>query len=580
MKRTLSLTIALMVAATGLVAQSLEDGKKFMYYERFQSAKDVFQKLVTANASNAEAAYWLGQSYLGLEDAANAKKVYQTAMQTNATAPLLLTGMGQIQLMEGNTSGARSNFDMAINNTKSKDLEVLHAVARANVNVKAGDANYAVSKLQLATALKGFKDASVLITLGDAYRKLIDGGNAVLSYKNALIMNPGLAAARYKEGLIYETQKNREFFLPAYEDAVKIDPNYGPAYYSLYVYWYFRDVTKAEDFLNKYIAVIDQDPQNDYYRIDLKYASKKYAEAISESDLLINKVGVGVIKPRIYKLKAYSYKSLSDFTNALKSADEYFSKVNQEDIVPKDYELYGDILSGIPGSETKAYPYYEKAMGADTVAENKTAYLQKAADLAKRLKDKPGIAYWLQKQYDSKKSPNNVDLYNLGRAYFDAGGEDFSYYAKADTIFKTYTEKYPDQAYGYYWCARTNWSIDTSMVNGMANNCFEKFIQVATTSKDSVSFRPQIKIAYKYFIGYNIFVKKDYKTAIDFCDKILAIDPSDKEAGEYKRQLSGKGGTSSTSGGTGTGNSQPAQTKPASAGAKPSGTKPASAPKK
>jgi hypothetical protein len=77
------------------------------------------------------------------------------------------------------------------------------------------------------------------------------------------------------------------------------------------------------------------------------------------------------------------------------------------------------------------------------------------------------------------------------------------------------------------------------MVNSMANPHFEKFVQVASASKDSVSFRPQIKLAYKYFIGYNIFVKKDYKVAIEFCDRILAIDPNDAEAKEYKRQLTG-----------------------------------------
>ena len=73
----------------------------------------------------------------------------------------------------------------------------------------------------------------------------------------------------------------------------------------------------------------------------------------------------------------------------------------------------------------------------------------------------------------------------------------------------------------------------------MANPHFAKFVEVASASKDSVSFRPQVKLAYKYFIGYNIFVKKDYKVAIEFCDKILAIDPTDAEATEYKRQLTG-----------------------------------------
>jgi tetratricopeptide (TPR) repeat protein len=565
MKRSFSLMLVAVVFIQQAFSQSVDEGKKFMYYERFQSARDVFQKLLTANPSNADAAYWLGQAYIGLEDVAKAKQTYQTGLQSNPTSPILMAGMGQIELIENKTTDARNHFDMAVNNSKSKDIEVLHAVGRANAYTKAGDANYGISILQKATVLKGFKDAGVWITIGDSYRKLINGGDAVMAFKNALGINPALAAAKYKEGLIYESQKNRDFFLPAYEEAIKLDPNYGPAYYSLYFYWYFRDTRKAEDFLNKYIAVIDQDPQNDYFRIDLKYASQQYTEAVAKADELITKVGANVIRPRIYRLKAYSYFKLSDFTNAKKSIDDFFQKAKPEEIVPKDYELLGDIMAGIPGNEPQAYAYYEKAMGVDTSAENKAAYMQKAVDLSKKQKDKKAIAYWMAKQVNTKANPNNVDLYNLGRAYFDAGSEgDFNYYRQADSVFAIYEAKYPDQAYGPYWRARSNWSIDTSMVNALANPHFERFIKIATTSKDSLSFRGQVKIAYKYFIGYNIFQKKDYKAAIEYCDKILAIDPADQDAINYKKQLSG--GKNQTAGGqtTPTGNTQtkPAATKP------------------
>jgi tetratricopeptide (TPR) repeat protein len=548
MKRTILITTFALISATALMAQTIEDGKKFMYYERYKSAKEVFQKLVTASPNNSEAAYWLGQVYLAEDDVKMARQTYQTALQSSGNDPMLLAGMGQVELAEGKTTDARSRFETAVTSTKSRNLEVLHAVARANVYTKAGDASYAIGLLEKATTLKGFKDPSVYVTMGDAHKKLVDGGNAVLSYKNAVLLDPKYAAAIYKEGQIYETQKNKEFFLPAYEQAISADPNYGPAYYSLYVYWYFRDVTKAATYLNNYIAVIDADPQNDYFRIDLKYASKQFQEAIDESNSLIAKVGEDVIKPRIYRLKAYSYKSLSDFSNAKKNADIFFLKAKPEEVVPKDYELYGDILAGMNGSETQAYAYYEKATDADTNVDNKAEYQQKAADLAKKLKDKPGIAYWLAVQYNTKSSPSNVDLYNLGRAYFDAGETDFKLYTKADSIFTMYTEKYPTQAYGYYWRARSNWSIDTSMMNGMANPHFEKFVQVANASPDSASFKPQVKIAYKYFIGYHIFVKKDYKTAIEFCDRILAIDPTDKDATEYTRQLTGGKSQASGSG--------------------------------
>lgn len=547
MKRSLSLAFVAVVFVQQLFAQSLEDGKKFMYYERFKSAKEVFEKLVAANPKNEEAAYWLGQAFIGLEDVAKAKQTYQTALQASATSPLLMAGMGHVELLENKATDARNHFDMAINNSKSKDNEVLHAVGRANAYTKAGDANYGITHLQKITTTKKFNDPSVYVTIGDAYRKLVDGGNAVLAFKNALLLNPKYAAAKHKEGLIYESQKNKDYFLPAYEEAVGMDPNYGPALYSLYFYWYFRDVAKAEDYLNKYIAAIDSDPQNDYFRIDLKYASGQFTEAITQSDALIAKVGADVIRPRIYRLKAYSYFKTGDMANAKASIDEFFKKAKPEDIVPKDYDLVGDIFAGTKGSEALAYANYEKAMDADTVQDNKAAYLDKAVALAKKLGDKPATANWLAKQYKAKKSPSNVDMYNLGRAFFDAGATgDFTFYNKADSVFAVYTEKYPDQAYGYYWRARSNWSIDTSMVNAMANPHFEKFVQVASASKDSVSFRPQIKLAYKYFVGYNIFVKKDYKVAIEFCDRILAIDPADKEATEYKRQLTG--GKSQTTG--------------------------------
>ncbi|HLO38447.1 MAG TPA: tetratricopeptide repeat protein, partial [Lacibacter sp.] len=465
MKRSLSLAFVAVFLVQQLLAQSIDDGKKFMYYERFKSAKEVFEKLVTANPKNEDATYWLGQAYIGLEDVAKAKQTYQAGLQANATSPLLMVGMGHVELLENKATDARNHFDMAINNSKSKDNEVLHAVGRANAYTKAGDANYGIAQLQKITTTKKFNDPAVFVTIGDSYRKLVDGGNAVLAFKNALTLNPKYAAAKYKEGLIYESQKNREFFIPAFEEAAAMDPNYGPAFYSLYAYWYFRDVAKAEDYLNKYIAVIDSDPQNDYYRIDLKYASGQFKEAITQSDALINRVGVDVIRPRIYRLKAYSYKSLAEkaakekdsvtavaeYANAKKNIDIFLTKSKSEDIVPKDYELLGDIMAGTPGSEAQSYAFYEKAMNTDTAVENKASYLQKAVDFAKKQNDKAATAYWAEKQYQAKKTPTNVDMYNLGRIFFDAGAAtgDFNYYRKSDSVFAIYTTQYPEQAYGY-----------------------------------------------------------------------------------------------------------------------------------
>jgi tetratricopeptide (TPR) repeat protein len=274
------LTALFSLLISTLFSQSIEEGKKFIYYERYKSAKDIFEKNLQSKPNQSEAAYWLGQAYLGLEDVNKAREVLQSAINANPNDALLTAGMGEIELLNNRKEIARSLFETALSISKEKDLEVLHAIGRANVNAKQGDVNYAIVQLQKATQLKKFNDANVHITIGDAYRRLLDGGNAVLAYQSALALNPQLAAAVYKEGLIYKSQKNKELYLSLFDRALAIDPQYGQAYYSLYVHWYERDVTKAEEFLNKYISVIDPDPQNDYYRVDLKYASKKFQEAI------------------------------------------------------------------------------------------------------------------------------------------------------------------------------------------------------------------------------------------------------------------------------------------------------------
>ena len=43
------LFFAVLFLCGALKAQTLDEGKKFMYYERYKSAKSVFEKLVAAN---------------------------------------------------------------------------------------------------------------------------------------------------------------------------------------------------------------------------------------------------------------------------------------------------------------------------------------------------------------------------------------------------------------------------------------------------------------------------------------------------------------------------------------------------
>lgn len=527
-KRFISFVTMVVLGSNMLFAQSVEQGKKFLYYERYKSARENFEKVLASNPNNIDATYWLGQTMLEQKDSTAAKNLYQKALASNGNAPLILVGMGELELREGKTNDARQRFETAISLTKAKDIEVLNAIGRANVNEKAGDATYAIEKLNLATTIKNFKDPETYIILGDAYRKLIDGGNAITSYTKALGLDPKLAEAHHKIAKIYLTQRNSEMFLPGFDKAIEADPAYAPTYFELFYYWYFKDVNKAAPYLEKFAANSDQGADVEYLKTDFLYASGKFGEAKDKALGLISQFG-DKVAPRMYKMVAYACDTLKDMSCANKYMADYFAKQSPDDIVSADYEELANINLQTPGSEAQAFVNLQKAVEKDTVVENKIKYISKAAALAKKQGDRKQEANWLGIAYGMKKEPSQTDLYNWGMANYQAAN-----YATADSIFcGLYQTKYPDQIFGYLWCARTIQAWDTAMVTPKFAPAQEKLAEMAM-KLDSVKFKTQATGAYAALTSYYNDVKKDSKTALDYVEKILAIDPANPFANQVK----------------------------------------------
>ena len=506
------------------IAQTVEQGKQFLYYQRYKSARDVFEKILAANPNNIEAVYLLGRTLIAQKDTAAAKALLQKMLATNGSAPLLLVGMGDVELMEGKNNDARQRFETAISLTKAKDVPVLNAIGFANVDAKAGDANYAIEKLTLATQTKNFSNPDTWIIIGDAYRKLVDGGNAVLSYQKALAINSKLAEAKYKIGLIYLSQNNKEYFIPAFEDAIKMDPNYGPAYYALYVYYYSRDIDKAKEYFDKYLAVSDPEPSNDYDRTSILFASKRNDEAISTAKSYISSLG-DKADPRYYKLIAYAYDAKGDSVNAKNYMDQYFAKQKPDDFLPMDYSFQADLLSKFPGNDSLVFRNYQMAIDKDTALNDKLDLMKKAIDLAKKTGNKLASAKFAGEMFLTIKIPTNTDLYNWGYSNYQAGN-----YKTADSIFcGIYQSKYPNEIFGYLWCARSKQAQDDSTNSqGLAVAAYEKLAQMARTL-DSVKYKPQAIQSYYYLASYYNDIKKDKQAAISYLQKILEVDPTNAE---------------------------------------------------
>ncbi len=520
-----------------LFAQSVDDGKKFIDYERFTSAQNVLSKLVAANPNDIEAVYWLGQTYIkngDNPDTAAAKALYQKTLQANPNTPLLMVGMGEISLMEGQKEDARNKFEAAMSIPKKRDLpEIQEAVGRANVDTKGGDPVYAIGLLNQA-ADRDKKNPEVQILLGDAYRKMIDGANATTAYTNALSLDSKSARADFMIGRIYETQGygQEPIYMKYYNAAIAADPNFAPVYYWLYNYYYKRDVNKSREYLNKYIAVADPDSKNCYAEASLLYVSKLYQQAIAKSDECISTGGTKVY-PNVYGLKAYSYDKLGDSLNAKKYFDEFFAKVNPDKIGPNDYATYGRVLLKIPAkdsieqmhNDSLAEVNIDKAIALDTVPANKLDYVKSTAESLIASKKYADAGKWYAKILTLKPDYGKADLYYAG--YNDYRGGD---YASADSIWGLYTQKYPEDIFGWYMKAHAQEGIDSTGINGLAKPSYEKVISIADTSADKDKVKANEITGYRYMVAYYYNTKKNVDSALNYNSKILTLDPNDTQA--------------------------------------------------
>ncbi len=520
-------------------AQNIDEGKKFLYYEKYKSAKSVFEKLLAANPNNADAAYWLGQTLISNndnKDITGAKDLYRKTLEANSNSALLTAGMGHIELIEGKTQDARNRFETAISLSQGKSIPVLNAIGLANGNFdsKNGDAAYAVDKLKLATTLKGFKDPETWCLLGDAYRKFGDGGSAQRAYESALAITPNYARAPYRIGKIYQTQgyTQSEIYMKYFNQAIALDANYTPVYNNLYNLFYQTNVGKSAEYLDKYLTLMGEDePNSCYYRASMKYAQALNAEAITQADQCIAAGGAAPY-PNLFGLKGYAYDKLNDSVNAKASFEKFFALQKPEKIGPTDLETYARILLKFPGNEALAGTMIDKGIAIDTTEAGKVSLMKVMATKYESQKLYADAAAWYKKILDVKKNPTKTDIFNAANN-FSRGAN----YTAALDGWAGYVTKYPAETYGYYMTAVTHGKVDTTMILGSAVPSYQKVIELgeAQWATDSAKVKVHLLNAYKYLIQYTYNIKKDKRGASDYCAKYLAKEPADTEVQGFKK---------------------------------------------
>lgn len=557
MKKTTFTLLAAVFTASVALAQTVDDGIKFIYYQRYKSAKETLEKVVASKPTDALAAYWLGQAYLGDKDVAGAKAVYQKALNGGLNDPWIWVGMGHVESMEGNIASAKQRFEQAITSTKGKkgaeNPDILNAIGRANADggSEKGDPMYGVEKLKRAQELNK-TNPDISIQLGVCYLKLgtEHGGDAVEAFRDAYTRNPQYAEAYYRTGKVYQSQNNKEFMDEWFAKAINADPAYAPVYLAYFLYYQEKDVNVAKEYLDKYVVNADKDCGNDYYLAEYMFRAGKYQESLNK----VKEMEGGNCKDyvRINVLYAYNYDRLGDSLTAKTYIEKFFATAPQEKKDPRDYVLAGQLLAKFPGSEDAAGRYLDTAVAMDTVMANKLKYLNIQASIY-------GRAQMFDKQLDvfmkmaaMKGKLTATDYYYLSQAAISAKN-----CTVADSISKKYVELYPEQPQGYSFNVQAAKLCDVDSSQGLAVEPITKYN--AFLMKDSVKNATTIYRNLYYLLLFYNDKAKDYVKALDVARKMLSIMPTDQFVPPLIPQLeklaAQQSGGTAPGGGGGKGNS-------------------------
>ena len=534
-------------------AQDVNDGIKFINYQRWTSAKQTLQK--AAASKDPLAIYWLGQAYIGADQTDSAKIIYQNALTAGVNDPWIWIGSGEVEILQGgDVNAAKQKFEQAITATtktkgrnKGPNPDILNAVGRAMAagSSQQGDPNYGIDKLKQAAQIDD-KNPDIYINMGLCYRKLggDKGGQAFEAFRQATVIAPQDPRAYYLIGKIYESQRNKESMDEWYGKAIAADVTFAPVYLAYFNYYKETDVNTAKANLDKWVTNTDKGCEADFFVGDYLFRAGKYQESLQQAKNM--EAGGCATFPRLNVLYAYDYDRLGDSVQARSYIQKYLTSADTSNIQPSDYAFAGTVFAKFPESADSAGKYFELAISKDTVKENQAKYLSSAVDVATATNNYGALL----KLIGAMKSLTGSDLsetqyYNISKSIADAAADttkpfDSAKYIIGDSVIKSYVAAYTDKPQPYAFLVRYAKASDRDTTKGLAlpaialQNQYESKFKDTAASAKQVIFSNDVYLLIYYAQYDQKGAKADnYRKAIDVANEMISLYP-DQNSEQYK----------------------------------------------
>jgi superkiller protein 3 len=210
------------------------------------------QKIVQEMPNNAQAQLTLGRLYLRKGDWQNAANALEVAARLAPGDAETQARLGTAEQYVGKKAEALAAYKRAVElDPKNIDYRTTYGLI-LGLN---GQANAGVEELKKVVATPGYNASDGYVNLGWLYRNTEPKRTeeSVAAYKKALELNPKEEQAALGMGWSYINQKNWDAAIPAFNQAIQIDPTTAPEANNAigWSYLFKKDAAKAREYLDK-----------------------------------------------------------------------------------------------------------------------------------------------------------------------------------------------------------------------------------------------------------------------------------------------------------------------------------------
>lgn len=550
-------------AAMPSMAQGYRDGIEYYKADRVAQAEELLlRNLDNADTDKAASYYYLGLISIDRynynlrmnkpadKNLADAKKYFNDGVAANPNYPFNYIGLGQLELMAGNSKAAETEFKKA-EKLANKDAGVHAGIARAYYNVdpniyakqmdKYREAAKKLVTNRVISKKRDFKenDADYFMLEGDILFNSANGdskivGDACNMYEQAIGIDPTTGEGYVKYADTYFTIKRNDFAISKLQEMVERNPNSALGQRELAEKLYEDgQVARAVQQYETLMQNPNHFDTDESRYLGLLYFNNDYDKGFSEASKMLAKDDDNFNARRFQ----YIFANRGGKDNTLQLADELLKrKSSKNPFATGDYSMIAtDLIKA--GRTEEGLAVLE--MGMKDYPEE-ASILKGASDAFKTAEMYDKATDALAKYIENQKKAGNVsalDLWTLSNLSLIAGSKSQDqavidkYWNLSTESAKEAMEKLAPES--RYMAAKR--IADVARYSKNEPEAMKGYETAVKMMEDAnVTDDPEAaKDMYRYLaVGY--FNAKDMAKAKKYIDKFIAIEPNDATMNQLK----------------------------------------------